>query len=253
MLMENIHPLKIVATIEARMTSTRLPGKVLMPVMGKPMLEYMIERVRRVPGLDEIIVATTVNETDQPIVDLAERLGIGWFRGSENDVMGRVLNAAQAYDADVIVELTGDCPLIDPDIISSVIRCFSQGEADYASNLPIRTYPIGMETQVFPTSILADAISLTQDPTDHEHVSLYIYSHPERYHIVTVDSGLPRRWHGIRLTLDTVEDFELIHEIFKTFYPSNPQFTLRDILTLLRSRPELLEGNLDVARKPVRA
>ena len=167
--------------------------------------------------------------------------------------MGRVLNAAQAYDADVIVELTGDCPLIDPDIISSVIRCFSQGEADYASNLPIRTYPIGMETQVFPTSILADAISLTQDPTDHEHVSLYIYSHPERYHIVTVDSGLPRRWHGIRLTLDTVEDFELIHEIFKTFYPSNPQFTLRDILTLLRSRPELLEGNLDVARKPVRA
>ncbi len=245
--------MKIVATIEARMTSTRLPGKVLMPVMGKPMLEYMIERVRRVPGLDEIIVATTVNETDQPIVDLAERLGIGWFRGSENDVMGRVLNAAQAYDADVIVELTGDCPLIDPDIISSVIRCFSQGEADYASNLPIRTYPIGMETQVFPTSILADAISLTQDPTDHEHVSLYIYSHPERYHIVTVDSGLPRRWHGIRLTLDTVEDFELIHEIFKTFYPSNPQFTLRDILTLLRSRPELLEGNLDVARKPVRA
>lgn len=251
--MENIHPLKTVATIEARMTSTRLPGKVLMPVMGKPMLEYMIERVRRVPELDEIVVATTVNDTDQPIVDLAERLGISWFRGSENDVMGRVLNAAQSYGADVIVELTGDCPLIDPDVISSVIRCFSQGEADYVSNVPIRTYPLGMETQVFPTSILADAASLTQDPSDREHVSLYIYSHPERYHIVTVDSGLPKRWHGIRLTLDTVEDFELIHEIFKTLYPSNPQFTLRDILALLRSRPELLGLNPGLVRKPVRA
>ena len=245
--------MKTVATIEARMTSTRLPGKVLMPVMGKQMLEYMIERVRRVSELDEIIVATTINDTDQPIVDLAERLGVGCFRGSENDVMGRVLSAAQYYEADVIVELTGDCPLIDPDVISSVIRCFSQGEADYASNVPIRTYPIGMETQVFPTSILADAASMTQDPTDREHVSLYIYSHPERYHIVTVHSGLPKRWHGIRLTLDTVEDFELINEIFKTLYPSNPQFTLRDILALLRSKPELLELNNNVAKKPVHA
>jgi spore coat polysaccharide biosynthesis protein SpsF len=235
------------------MTSTRLPGKVLLPVLEKPMLEYMIERVLRAPEVDAVMVATTVNDADQPIVDLAQRLGVGCFRGSENDVLDRVLQAAISARADVIVELTGDCPLIDPTVISSVIRRFKQGGADYVSNVHSLTYPIGMDTQVFPVAVLAEVDTLTQDPADREHVSLHIYEHPERYRVVEMESELPKRWHGIRLTLDTPEDFRAIGRVLESLYPANPEFSLEDILNFLDGNPALLEMNKNVEKKPVRS
>jgi len=148
--------MKVGIIVQARMTSTRLPGKVLRPVLGKPLLEYQIERLQRVRRADELIIATTTKDTDQPIVDLAERLGIKVFRGSEEDVLSRYFYAAQENDLDVVVRITSDCPLIDPVVIDRVISAFLDKtvNSDYVSNCLTRTFPRGMETEVFPFGLL---------------------------------------------------------------------------------------------------
>lgn len=242
--------MRIVATIEARMRSTRLPGKVLKPIMGRPMLELMIERLKRVPQLDNIVVATVDDSSCDPIVDLAKNLGVDYYRGSEEDVLDRVLMAAKSTDADIIVEMTGDCPLIDPEIVSRVIDVFLENEKiDYCSNTLERTYPRGMDTQVFPVSVLETVANLTNDPVDHEHVSLYIYQHPEIFNILNVSSNLPSEAAELRLTVDTNEDFQLVEKIYEVLYPKNPKFSLYDILKLVREEPELKEINRHIRQK----
>jgi len=240
---------RIVATIEARMTSSRLPGKVLMKAAGRPMLQHMIERLQKVPSLDGVVVATTVNATDDPVVDLAERLGVGYFRGSEDDVLARVLDAARAHDADVIVETTGDCPLIDPTLVEACIQGYLDAGVDYVSNVLERTYPRGMDTQVFTTDVLADVAARTDDADDHEHVSLYIYSHPEIYSLKNMPGPPELSNPGLGLTLDTPEDFELIRHIFDALYPSDPDFDLAAVLALIDSDPRLAELNAHIGRK----
>lgn len=243
--------MKTVATIEARMTSTRLPGKVLMPVLGKPLLELLIERLRR-SKVDQVVIATTINKADDPIEELARRLGVGCFRGSEEDVLDRVLKAAQTHAGDLIVEITGDCPLVDPDVVNQVIDAFHATGVDYASNNMRRTWPRGMDVQVFPTSVLAEVNLITNDAADHEHVSLYIYEHPERYKLHQIDSGLDERWHDFRLTVDTPEDYALIKAIFEGLYPANPNFSMQDVLAFLDQHPELSGINAHIQQKPVR-
>lgn len=199
------------------------------------MLQILIERLSRVSQLDGIIVATTVNETDDPVVALAERMNVNHYRGSEHDVLGRVLEAAQTHDADIIVEMTGDNPLLDPVITASVIDDYLEGGADYVSNaLAPRSFPIGMDTQVFATKILADVARRTNEPDDREHVSLYIYNNPDRYRVR--EHKAPTAFHApdIRLTLDTPEDLVRIRHIYETLCPANPEFGLADILSLLR-------------------
>jgi spore coat polysaccharide biosynthesis protein SpsF len=242
---------RVVCTIEARMTSSRLPGKVLMPAAGKPLLEHMIERLRRAERLDAIVVATTDHPSSDPIVELAERLGVGWHRGSEDDVLARVLGAARDHDADVIVETSGDCPLIDPRLVDLVVERFLAGGVDYCSNNLERTYPRGMDAQAFRTDVLAEVDRLTDDPADREHVSLYIYEHPERYRLSTVRSGRPELG-AIRLTVDTPEDLALVRAIFDELYPRDPEFGLDAILALLAERPELRALNAAIVQKPVR-
>lgn len=234
------------------MTSSRLPGKVLLPIVGRPALERMVERVRRASGIDEIVIATTVNATDDPIAALASKLGIGCHRGSEEDVLQRVLDAANAYRLDVIVELTGDCPLIDPEIIQAVLATYRQAGVDYVSNcLNSRTFPLGMETQVFATRVLADVARRTADAEDHEHVSLFIYRHPELYSLQN-HPALPQfADSGLRLTLDTPADYELIRRVYETLYPANPEFGLADILALMKRQPELRSLNAGVQQKHV--
>ncbi len=244
--------MKTLITIEARMRSTRLPGKVLMPVLGRPLLALMIERLQRVWQADEIVVATTTNVADDPIVNLARQLGVGWFRGSEEDVLDRVLKAAQLAKADVLVELTGDCPLIDPAVVDQIIATFYSNQVDYCSNTLQRTYPRGMDTQVFPVSVLAEVATLTQDPADHEHVSLYIYEHPERYRLLNVASGLQAAIARLRLTVDTAEDFQLVRHIYEILYPSKPDFGLVDIIKLFEHRSDLFLINQHILQKQVR-
>ena len=230
--------MKTIATIEARMTSTRLPGKVLLPSQGKPMLAHMVDRLARVPSLDGIVIATTINAADDPIAALAHNLNVGVWRGSEDDVMARVLGAATHFGADVIVETTGDCPLIDPEIVETCITQYVAQGVDYLSNVMERTFPIGMDTQVFATKILADAAARTQDAADHEHVSLFIYRHPELYRLANVAASPELADPDLRLTLDTPQDFELIDLIFAHFLPHRPAFSLADILSLLHANPQ---------------
>ncbi len=243
--------MRTVCTIEARMTSSRLPGKVLMEAEGTPLLELMVERLRRSACLDAIVVATTEGPSSDPIEALATKLRIGCFRGSEDDVLARVLGAAQAHDADLIVETTGDCPLIDPGVVDEIVERFLDGGVDYCSNTLERTYPRGMDVQAFPTAVLEEVARLTDDPADREHVSLYIYEHPERYRLRSVRSERPETG-DLRLTVDTPEDLALVRAIFAELYPRDPAFGLDDILALLDARPELRDLNRHVGQKPVR-
>ena len=239
-------------TVQARMGSSRLPGKVLEQVAGKPMLELMVERLKRVPSGGPVIICTTDNVADDAICALGERLDVGVWRGSEVDVLGRVLGASRAYGVDVVVETTGDCPLIDPDVVERVVSSYRASNVDYASNILARTYPIGMDTQVFATEVLADVARRTDDATDHEHVSLFIYNHPELYSLKNFPAPPELAWPDLRLTLDTPEDLALIRAIFDRLYPNDPAFTLGDIVRLLRARPELVNLNAQVRHRWVR-
>lgn len=241
-----------VCTIEARMTSSRLPKKVMTPILGRAMLELMIERLRRARRIDEIVVATTTNATDDVIEALAERVGVGCFRGSEEDVLGRVLNAAKAYDADLIVETTGDCPLVDPFIVDHVVGTFESNDVDYCGNVVVKSYPLGMAVQVFPIQVLAEVARLTQDPADREHVSLYIYDHPKRFRVLQLVSGFGPEEAALRLTVDTQEDLELVSRVFEALYPVRPDFDLFDIVEFLRSRPDIARLNRHIVQKAVR-
>jgi spore coat polysaccharide biosynthesis protein SpsF len=233
------------------MTSTRLPGKVMQAAAGKPLLEHLVERLRRARRLDAIVIATTEDPSSDPIEALAHRLGVGCFRGSEDDVLARVLGAARADDADVIVEVTGDCPLLDPAIVDRVVDGLLAGGADYCSNTLEPTYPRGMDVQAFPTVVLAEVDGLTSDPADREHVSLYIYEHPERFRLRSVRSGRPEAA-DVRLTVDTPEDLALVRAVFEALHPRDPAFGLDAILALLDARPDLRALNRDVRQKPVR-
>lgn len=236
-------------TIQARMTSTRLPGKVIAPLHGAPALERMVERLRRVRGADGILLCTTTNATDDVLERLAERLAIGCHRGSEHDVLSRVLDAARRFGVETIVETTGDCPLIDPTIVDEVISAYRASPVDYCSNILERCYPIGMDTQVFSTEILADVARRTADPEDREHVSLYIYRHPEIYSLRHVPAPPSRHRPMLRLTLDTPEDLELIQRVYDALYPHDPAFGLDDMLALIASRPELAAINAGVMHR----
>lgn len=232
--------MKMIATIEARMTSTRLPGKVLMPAAGRPMLEHLVNRLKRVPSIRQIVLATTLNESDQPLVDFARHAGIGCFRGSEDDVMQRVLGAADSVNADVIVEITGDCPLIDPRIVEQVIKMFENNSCDYCSNVGMRCYPDGMDTQVFYTEALRKSASMTQDAQDHEHVSLHMRNHPQIFRAVTLVAPTNLFWPELRLTLDTGHDFNFIRLLIEQFGPADPCFSCSDVIRYLLDNPSFI-------------
>ncbi|SVD84222.1 uncharacterized protein METZ01_LOCUS437076, partial [marine metagenome] len=185
-----------------------------METAGKPMLAHMVERLKRVPQLDDIIIATTTNATDDPIVKLAQNLRVLWYRGPEHDVLGRVLTAALTHKVDIIVETTGDCPLIDPEIVSNTIEAYRSASVDYASNaLEPRTYPVGMDTQVFATNILADVAERTSAENDREHVSLFIYNNPQIYKLKAIKAATHHHAPQVRLTLDTRQDLKLIRRL----------------------------------------
>lgn len=244
--------MRIVATIQARMRSERLPGKVLLPILGRPNLALMVERLQRVPSIDAIVIATTEHVSCDPIESLARELGVGCFRGSEEDVLDRVLRASREAQADIIVETTGDCPLIDPPTVEKVIQTFLANDIDYCSNTLRRTYPRGLDTQVFPLRVLEEVARRTSDPADHEHVSLYIYEAPGRFRLLNVESGYGRDVADLRLTLDTPSDFTLIRTVYEELYPTNPEFTLPNIVALFARRPELADINPHVQQKKVR-
>ncbi|MBL1198520.1 MAG: acylneuraminate cytidylyltransferase [Nostoc sp. GBBB01] len=239
--------MKTVIIVQARMTSTRLPGKVLKKVLHKPLLEYQIERLKRVKLADEIVIATTKNTKDLPIVELCDRLLIPYFRGSEEDVLARYYHTAKEHRADVVVRVTSDCPLIDPQLIDKVIQFYIEDKYDYVSNSLERSYPRGMDTEVFSFLALHQAFVEATAQPDREHVTPFIYMHPERYRLGNVVYSENQSLH--RWTVDTADDFELIKRIIEALYPQIPKFSLEDCLDLLRQYPHWSLTNAHVEQK----
>lgn len=239
--------MRIVIISQARMTSTRLPGKVLKEVLGKPLLAFQIERLQRVKNAAKIVIATTVNATDDPVEELCHRLGVDCFRGSEDDVLSRFYFAATEAGADAVVRVTADCPLIDPDIIDKVIASYAEGGCDYASNTLIRTYPRGMDTEVFSYQSLGEAFQEAKRQPEREHVTPFLYNRPERYTLRSVlnDVDLSKyRW-----TVDTPEDFELIQCILEYVYPLNSCFSMQDCLQAYNNHPHWHIINAHIEQK----
>jgi len=234
--------MKIVAIIEARMGSTRLPGKHLKKILGKPVLELLVERIKKTPSINEIVLATTTQKRDDILEKLAQRINIKCFRGSEDDVLGRVLATAQSTQTDLIVETLGDCPLTDPKLIEQCIQVFLQNDYNYVSNSLKRTFPDGFDVQVYPTKVLAEVDSLTNDPVDREHVTPYIYQHPKKYKIKNISARGDLHWPELGITLDTIEDFGLIKAIFEALYSPKTCFDAHDIVAFMRSNPRLLKN-----------
>jgi spore coat polysaccharide biosynthesis protein SpsF len=238
--------MKTVVIVQARMTSTRLPGKVLKTVLGKPLLEYQMERLRRIKAVGEIVIATTTNDTDQPIVDFCNRLSVSYFRGSEEDVLARYHGAAEKYNADVVVRITADCPVIDPAVCEAVITYFSKNKNQY-DYVRLEQYPRGLDAEVFTFKVLDECFREATEQPDREHVTPFIYRHPKRYrvkHMICDEDYSHHRW-----TVDTPEDFELVKRIIEELYSINKMFDYVDILNVLKKNPEWYYINEEVRQK----
>lgn len=228
------------ASIEARMTSSRLPGKVLMPIGEKPALEIMIERVKKASTIDNIIVATTINKEDDPVVELCKKLGVNYFRGSEENVLERVLQAHKTNGSDLIVELTGDCPIIDPKLIDETVECFKNNNYDYVSNCITFTYPLGMAVEVFPFAKLEDISKTTLTKEDIEHVSVRFYN-DKSYSSFNIKAPKNLHFPDLSVTLDTKEDYKMISKVYNHF--GHNDFGLEEIVSFIKENPELLKIN----------
>lgn len=240
--------MKTLIIVQARMTSTRLPGKVLLPLAGEPMLTRLIERLRRVRRADGIVVATTTNATDDPIAALCAQLGVPCHRGSEHDVLSRYADAARVHGADVVVRITSDCPLIDPALIDQTIAAFDEGGSDYVSNMLPPTWPYGMAVEVFSAAALAQAHAEATQAAEREHVTPFLYWHPERYRLRNVASPVDLSHH--RWTVDTPEDYALVSRLFEHLMPTRPTFTQADVLALLEQHPDWIAINQHIQQKP---
>lgn len=238
-----------VIIIQARMTSTRLPGKVLMPIAGRPMLSYQLERLRRVRGIDRIVVATTVNRSDDPIAAFCDAEQVPCTRGPEQDVLARYSEAASSFAATTVVRVTSDCPLLDPEVVEQVIDAYAGSGFDYVSNMLEPTWPYGMAVEAFSARCLAEAQAEARDDAEREHVTPFIYWHPQRYRLKSITMAPDLSHH--RWTVDTPEDFELVRRIIETLYPRKPAFQMADVLALLTDHPDWVEINRHVAQKSV--
>lgn len=240
--------MKTIIIVQARMTSTRLPGKVLLPLAGEPMLVRLLERLRRVRRAQGIVVATTTNATDDPIAALCAKQGVPCHRGSELDVLSRYADAARLHGAAVVVRITSDCPLIDPALIDQVIADYEVGGSDYVSNMLPPSWPYGMAVEVFSAAALAQAHTEATQAAEREHVTPFLYWHPERYRLRNVASPVDLSRH--RWTVDTPEDYELVGRLFDHLMPTHPHFTQADVLALLDQHPDWIALNQHIQQKP---
>lgn len=244
--------MKIGVIIQARMGSTRLPGKVLKKIKGKTVLAHVIERTLQSKEVDEVIIATTVNRRDDAIVEEAILNGVVVFRGSEDDVLERYYGAATASSLDIIVRVTSDCPLIDPFVIDDLVKVYMKGRYNIATNasadLSKRTYPRGLDVEVFSMKELKLAYVNAEEKYQREHVTPYIYQRSEStfHHLNNQD------YSKYRLTLDTVEDFELISEIYNLLYTGKHDFYFEEIISCLKKNRTLTNINNHIEQKKIK-
>lgn len=244
--------MRVVCIIQARTGSTRLPGKVLKKICEKTVLEHTINRLKRVKNIDEIVIATTDKENDNKIVDEALDLGVEYFRGSEEDVLSRYYYAAKEYKADIVVRVTSDCPLIDWEVSENIIQYYLDNidSYDYVSNTIERTYPRGLDTEVFSFKALEKAFNESKLHRDREHVTPYIWDNSNIFKIYHYKNNVD--YSELRWTLDTEEDFELISKIYNFLYPNIcSEFKFGDILNLYNNYPELKNINSQIEQKSI--
>lgn len=231
----------ILGILQARMSSSRLPGKVMKTILGVPMLLMQIKRINRCSMIDKLIVATSLDPSDDPIESLCIENNISIYRGSLNDVLDRFYRATLIYKPDHIVRLTGDCPLSDPQLIDNIISHHIRGNYDYTSNSIEPTYPDGLDTEVFRFSCLVKTWEEAKLPSQREHVTPYIYQNPDIFKIEKY--GNDENLSSLRWTVDEQLDYELITIIYQHLFPTNPNFNFRDVLLLLELHPELKNYN----------
>ena len=234
------------AIIQARTANTRLPRKVLLDICGQTMLSRVVRRAQAAKLIDEVVVATTRQEKDEPIIEECRRLDVPSFLGSEEDVLDRYNRAAEAHGADVVVRITSDCPLIDPSESDRVIRAFLDSRPDYASNSLRRTYPRGLDTEVMSTATLAHAWLEARQPYERVHVTPYIYGHPETFRLLSVTGREDHSNH--RWTVDTPQDLKFVREIYRLL-GDQEMAGWREVLAILEQNPELAEINRNVRHK----
>jgi len=228
------------------MTSSRLPGKVLKPILGRPMLEQQIERLWRCRRIDKLVIATSVNQEDDAIEALCTKIGMGCFRGDLENVLDRFYQAARQGKAKHVVRLTGDCPLTDPVLIDELIEFYADRECDYASNCHEPTLPDGLDAEIFSFSALEQTWKEAVLPSHLEHVTLFIRSHPERFKIACYKYH--QNLSHLRWVVDEPEDLEFVRRVYKILYPVKPEFGIEDILALLERKPALAEINKSFKR-----
>ncbi len=244
--------MNIVCIVQARIGSTRLPAKVLKKICGKTVLEHDIDRLKRVKNIDNIVIATTTLERDNIIIEEAKRLNVSYFRGSEEDVLSRYYYAAIENKADVIVRVTSDCPLIDSEVTEKIIQYYLDNNTkyDYVSNTIDRTYPRGLDTEVFSFKALEKAFNEAESLRDKEHVTPYIWDNPRIFRLAQYKNKV--KYSHLRWTLDTKEDFQLISGIYDKLYSKKEnKFNMNDILNLYKKYPELLKINENIKQKKI--
>lgn len=242
----------VATIIQARMGSTRLPGKVMRKLCEKTVLAHVVERVSKCRATDRIVIATTTQPADDVVAQEGVRLGVGVFRGSEPDVLDRYYRAAMVAGADVVIRITADCPLLNPALLCEMIEKFmawrKQGvTVDYFSNTIERSYPRGFDVEIFTIAALRKAHREAQDPYEREHVTPYLYRNPDVFNVREQIDNVNRM--GYRLTLDTEADLELIRTIYENLYRQGEIISAADVLQFLDRRPDLLALNANVEQQ----
>lgn len=224
----------ILTLLQARISSSRLPGKVLKPILGEPMLFRQIERIRRARAFDKLLLATSGDSSDDPLAAMCASHGVACFRGSLHDVLDRFYSAARQQMPQHVVRLTGDCPLADPELIDKVIAFHLDGDFDYSSNTLEPTFPDGLDVEVFRFSCLETAWKVATLPSQREHVTPFMHQQPDLFRLGSFKQV--KDLSGLRWTVDEPEDFELVKRIYEELYPVRQDFTTSDILALLEKK-----------------
>lgn len=234
-------PMSVLCVLQARMSSTRLPGKVLLPILGKPMLALQLERIRLAHRVDGLTVATSSQATDDGIESLCRTMGVDCYRGSLNDVLDRFYQAARRHRAAHVMRLTGDCPLTDPELLDALVELHLREGSDYSSNVHDRTYPDGLDVEIFTFAALEQAWSTARTPFEREHVTPWMYcTGPDLKRCALKDS---QDRSALRWTVDYPEDYAFVTRVFEALYPCNLAFTAKDIYRLLAEHPEIAALN----------
>lgn len=236
---------RVIAIIQARTSSSRLPGKVLKPILGKPMLERVVERVAKCAKVQSIVIATSNDTSDDAVESISRGMNVACFRGDLHDVLSRYYHTAMCYEASTIVRITADCPLIDPQIVDATIELHFRDTNDYTSNCVPRSFPDGLDVEVIPFAILKRAFQEARLPSEREHVTLYVNQHPDLFRLGTLRAPIDHS--TMRWTVDHAEDFSFVCRIYESLYPRDPDFAYDDVLRLLAENPAFSHINAVMA------